>query len=164
MQMRHQLVGLAGAAVASVIFGIAAASAIDAEPGGGIIGRAEVTIGVATTDANDETIDRCDCDGGPLEAIVVRVSGGGEDTVRIDRIVGQTVRTNDGVAIGPVLNVTNKGSAIVITVRVDDGVLGTVERIAVRRTGFYMEDGVVVIDTTMSDLSRSVDGVMNAGA
>jgi hypothetical protein len=164
MQMRHKLVSLAGAAVALVFFGVLPASAIDAEPGGGIIGRAAVTIGEATTDGNDETVDRCDCDGGPLEAIVVRVSGGGEDTVRIDRIVGQTARTNDGVAIGLVLNVTNKGSAIVITVRADGGVLGTVERIAVRRTGFYLEDGVVVIDTTMSDLRRSVDAIVNAGA
>ena len=32
----------------------------------------------------------------------------------------------------------------------------TVERIAVRRTAFYMADGVVVIDTSVDDLRASV--------
>ena len=150
-----------------MVTGLAAlpAAAIDAEPGGGIIGGATVTIGVATTDGNDDTVDRCECDGGPLEAIVVAVEGGGEETVAIDRLVGSTARTSDGVEVGPVINVTNKGAAIVLTVRVDDGVLGTIERIALRRTAFYWADGAVVIETNIGDLRSSINSAVGgAGA
>ena len=160
--MKQYLVGLT-AALSIAALAIVPASAIEAQPGGGVAGGASVTIGQATTDENDQEVDRCECDGGPLEAIVVAVEGGGEATVAVDRIVGQIARTNDGAEVGTVSNVTNREKAIVITIRVDDGVLGTVERIAVRRTAFYMADGVVVIDTSLSDLRSSVSAAA-AGA
>jgi hypothetical protein len=134
------------------------AAAIDVQPGGGVVGGATVTVGQATTDGNDQTIDRCECDGGPLEAVVVNVEGGGTASMRIDRIIGLTVRSSDGAAVGRVINVTNLrvGGAIAVTVGVEGGVLGTVERIAVRRTAFYVGAGVLVIETSLDDLRSSV--------
>jgi hypothetical protein len=163
--MKRYLAGLA-AALSFAALAALPASAIDAQPGGGVIGGAVVTVGQDVTDANDQTIDRCECDGGPLEAVVVNVEGGGTDTIRIDRIVGLAVRTSDGVDIGRVGNVTNLrvGTAIVATVMVDEGVLGTVERIAVRRTAFYIGDGVLVIETSLADLRSSVLAAAAAGA
>ena len=42
--------------------------------------------------------------------------------------------------------------------------LGTVERIAVRRTAFYIGDGVLVIETSLADLRSSVLAAAAAGA
>ena len=155
--MNRYLSGLL-AALSIVALTALPAGAIDVQPGGGVIGGATVTVGQAVTDANDQTIDRCECDGGPLEAVVVNVEGGGTETMRIDRIVGLAARSSDGVEVGRVINVTNLrvGGAIVVTVRVDGGVLGAVERIAVRRPAFYVGDGVLVIETSLGDLRSSV--------
>jgi hypothetical protein len=89
---------------------------------------------------------------------VVSVEGGGTTSMQIDRIIGLTARTSDGVEVGIVSNVTNLqvGTAIVLTVRVDEGVLGDITRIAVRRTAFYTGGGVVVIRTNIDDLRASV--------
>jgi hypothetical protein len=134
------------------------AAAIDVQPGGGVVGGATVTVGQDVTDANDQTIDRCDCDGGPLDAVVVKVEGGGTQTIRIDRLVGLVARSSDGAEVGRVINVTNLrvGGGIVVTVQVNGGVLGAVERIAVRRTAFYFGSGAVVIETSLDDLRSSV--------
>ena len=159
--MKHYLATLAGAvSVAAVL--IIPAWAIDVQPGGKA--GAAVTVGQATTDDDDEIIDRCECDGGPLEVIVVRVAGG-TDPVRLDRIVGAVARTNDGVQVGTVIKADNNtgDNAIVVIVSVQDGAL-PVGRIAVRRTGFYYQDGIVIIDTTMADLLSSVQSAANAGA
>ena len=160
-EMKHYLAMLAGAvSVATLVF--APAWAIDVQPGGK--GGATVTVGQATTDDNDETIERCDCDGGPLEVIVVRVASG-TDSVRIDRIVGASARTSDGVQVGAVIKADNNSgdNAIVIIVRVDDDAL-PMDRIAVRRTAFYYDDGIIVIDTSMADLLSSAQAAANAGA
>ncbi|MHA1559495.1 MAG: hypothetical protein ACTSWI_02350 [Alphaproteobacteria bacterium] len=159
--MKHYLAMLAGVvSVTAVMF--APAWAIDVQPGGK--GGASVTVGEATTDDGDEIIDRCECDGGPLEVIVVRVARG-TDPVRIDRIVGASARTSDGVQVGVVIKADNNtgDNAIVIIVRVDDDAL-PMDRIAVRRTAFYYDEGVIVIDTSMADLLSSVQAAANAGA
>lgn len=160
--MKHYLAMLAGAvSVAALTF--VPAWAIDVQPGGK--GGAAVTVGQAITDDDDETIDRCECDGGPLESIVVNIAGGGTDPVRVDRVVGASARTNDGFAVGAVIKADNNtgDNAIVIIVRVDDDSL-PVDRIAVRRTAFYYDDGVIIIDTSMADLLSSVQSGANAGA
>ncbi len=155
--MSRYLTGLLAALSIAALAALPAA-AIDVQPGGGVIGGATVTVGQDATDANDQTIDRCDCDGGPLEAVVVNVEGGGTATMRIDRIIGLTARSSDGAEVGRVINVTNLrvGGGIVVTVSVNGGVLGTVERIAVRRTAFYVGAGVLVIETSLDDLRSSV--------
>lgn len=160
--MKHYLAMLAGAiSVAALTF--VPAWAIDVQPGGK--GGASVTVGQATTDDDDEIIDRCECDGGPLESIVVRVAGGGTDPVRVDRVVGASARTSDGVAVGAVIKADNNtgDNAIVIIVRIDDDSL-PMDRIAVRRTAFYYDDGIIIIDTSMADLLSSVQSAANAGA
>ena len=155
--------GVIATAVSLAMIAIVPASAIDAQPGG--IGGAVATIGAPTTDANDQTIDRCECDGGPLERITVFNQGGGTEVVRIDSLVGAVARTSDGVQIGTVVRVANNSgdNAIVLIVQVRDDAI-PVERFAVRRTAFYVGGGIVTIDTTSGDLSQSVQAAANAGA
>ena len=155
--------GVLAAAVSLTLVAVVPASAIDAQPGG--VGGAVATVGAATTDDDDETIDRCDCDGGPLERITVFDQGGGTEVVRIDRLVGAMARTSDGIQVGAIVRVTNNSgdNAIVILIQVRDDAM-PVERFAVRRTGFYVDDGIVVIDTTLSDLTQSIQSAANAGA
>lgn len=155
--------GVLAAAVSLTMIAIVPATAIDAQPGG--IGGAVATIGAPTTDDDDQTIDRCECDGGPLERITVFGQGGGTELVRIDRLMGATVATTDGVEIGVIVRVSNNSgdNAIVLVVEVRGDAI-PVERFAVRRTGFYVEGGGVTIDTTASDLAQSIQGAANAGA
>ena len=159
--MRQKLAVLAGA-LSLIALTIMPASAIDVETGGR--GGAAVTVGEATVDDDDVTIDRCECDGGPLERITIRV-GGGTDEVAIDNIVGAVARTSDGETVGEVIRADNntEDNAIVIIIEVADGAL-PVARIAVRRTAFYLDGSVIVIDTTMADLRQSIQSAVGAGA
>ena len=158
------LLAVAALAAGLAVIVMVPAAAIDVQPGGR--GGAAVTVGEATTDDGDVVLDRCECDGGPLEAMEVYTQGGGTRTVRLERVTGTVIRTRDFVTVGMIIDVSNltRDNAIVLVVRVDDGVLGTVERIAVRRTGFYWTDGGMIIDTTIGDLQSSVQSVGGAGA
>lgn len=158
--MKKYLALLTGA-IALAAVTVVPAAAIDAQPGGR--GGAVATIGAPVTDDDDETIDRCECDGGPLEAIVLPVEGGGTEVIRIDRVVNSVVRTTDGVEIGRVIRADNNNGdlAIVLIVQVNEGVLPA-DRIALRRTAFYIADGIVIIETTASDLASSIQGVAGA--
>ncbi len=128
--------------------------AIDAQPGGP--SHATATIGAPTTDDNDVTVDRCECDGGPLEAITVHTRSR-DEVVRRDRLEGQPIVSSDGVRVGLVTAVSNTDhEAIVLIVQLEDGLIGDFVRIAVRRTAFYYDDGAIVINTTMADLAASV--------
>jgi hypothetical protein len=146
---------LAAIAVAGPAF------AIDVQPGGR--GAAVVTVGGPTVDRNDELIERCECDGGPLQQIVVFKTGGGSDIVRIDRLTAQILHTNDLTpqTVGAIYEVTNLlgagENAIVLLVAVRDNVLGTVQTIAVRRTAFtWSAEGGAVLNTSLADLQASV--------
>ncbi len=154
--------GVVAAAVSLTMIAVVPASAIDAQPGG--IGGAVATVGAPTTDDDDQTIDRCECDGGPLERITVFDQGGGTDVVRIDSLMGATVRTTDGTEIGVIVRVSNNSgdNAIVILVEVRGDAL-PVARFAVRRTGFYVDGGNVTIDTDAGDLAQSIQAA-GAGA
>lgn len=160
--MRRLPAVLAGAG-ALLLLAFNSAWAIDTQPGGP--NHAAVTVGAAVTDANDMTVDRCECDGGPLEAIMVHTRGA-DQAVRRDRLVGQPITTSDGVRVGQITAVTNTDhEAIVIIVQLDEGVIGDVTRIALRRSAFYYDDGAVIIDATLADLSASVmAGAAGAGA
>lgn len=148
-------------AIVSVGLASAPAFAIDAQPGGR--GEAVVTIGAATVDRNDQVVERCECDGGPLQEIVVNKTGGGTVIARIDRLTGQLLRTSDTSpqTVGAIFSVTNLlgggENAIVLLVAVRDNVLGTVQNIAVRRTAFTwsVETGAV-LNTSLADLQASV--------
>lgn len=141
------------------------AAAIDAQPGGRA--GAVATIGEDKLDAGDVVVNRCECDGGPLEAIEVRTQNGGTRTVRIDEMEGTVIRTNDVVAVevGTVFGIGNADGDIAITIMVlvKEGVLGAAERIAVRRTGFYWTPTGLVIDAGIADLERSVAAAAAAG-
>ena len=157
---------LAGAG-ALLLLAFNSAWAVETQPGGP--NGAVVTVGDPTTNDDDETIERCQCDGGPLEAITVHTDRG-DDVVRIDQLVGRVARTNDGQRVGQVIKATNVNfnpgiGGIVLVVAVDDGLMGDVQRIAVRRTAFYYQDGVIIIETNMDDLRQSVSaGAAGAGA
>ncbi len=160
--MKNLKAVIAGAAVL-VLLAANSAWAVATQPGGP--NSSTVTIGNPVTDGNDVQIDRCECDGGPLEAITVHTDRA-DAVVRIDRLVGQIARTSDGIRVGNIVHATNtEHDAIVLVIQLDDGLIGTVQRIAVRRTAFYYSDGVVIIDTTMADLQQSVlAGAAGAGA
>lgn len=152
---------LAGAG-ALMLVAFSQAWAIDTQPGGPA--HAVVTVGAATTDDNDTTVDRCECDGGPLEAITVHTRGR-DEVVRRDRLEGQPIVTTDGIRVGLITAVSNTDhEAIVLIVQLDAGVIGDFTRIAVRRTAFYYDDGAIILNTTMSDLSASVTAGAAAGA
>lgn len=154
---------IAGAATVLLALVVTPALAIDAQPGGR--GGAAATIGAPVTDADDQEIDRCECNGGPLEEVELFRSGGGTRTTDIEDIIGAVVETRDGVVVGTVTRMGNNSGdgAILIYVLVEPGVLGDVERINVRRTGFYW-DGQPIIDTTIGDLRNSVEDAVAAGA
>jgi len=58
------------ALIGLLVLAAAPAFALDAQPGGR--GDATVTVGAATVDQNDMVIERCECDGGPLQSIVAQ--------------------------------------------------------------------------------------------
>jgi hypothetical protein len=83
---------------------------------------------------------------------------GGYVQIHYEQVEGTTVATTDGVVIGSVTAVQNLdgGGAIILIVTVPPGVLGTVTRINVRRTGFYWTGEAAVIGTTFDDLRASL--------
>lgn len=156
--MRQDLLRIVAAFAMLTTFVATPALAIDVQAGGRA--NAFATIGEAVTDENDQELDRCECEGGPLEEIEAQTGRGGWDAVPRDDFSGATVKTDDGTTIGTVIGMGNlsEDDAIVIYVRVEGGVLGDIERLNLRRTGFYWDDGVV-IDTTLADLESSLAGL-----
>jgi hypothetical protein len=150
--------------IALVSAGLVAGSpafAIDVQAGGR--GGAAVTVGAATVDRNDQIVERCECDGGPLQEIVVNKTGGGTVIARIDRLTAQTLRTNDLTpqTVGQIFQVTNLlgagENAIVILVAVRNNILGTIQTIAVRRTAFtWTPENGAILTTSLADLQASV--------
>ncbi len=159
----RDLTKIAGAAAIVLAFVVTPAAAIDVQNGGRA--GAAVTVGEAVTDQNDETLDRCECNGGPLEEVELFRRGGGTRTTDVEDIDGAIVETTDGVLVGTVIGMGNNSgdNAILIYVEVEAGVLGDVERINVRRTGFFWDDHPV-INTTIGDLRDSIDDALAAGA
>jgi hypothetical protein len=150
--MKRLAGSLAGGALLFLVVG--AAWAVPTQPGGPF--GSDVTVGEPITDDNDTTIDRCECDGGPLEEIVVHTDRD-DEVVGLDRLNSQIAFTNDGVRVGRIVKVTNAAhEAIVIVIQLDEGLIGDLQRIAVRRTAFYYDDGAIIITTTMDDLQQSV--------
>ena len=156
--MKQDLLKVAAAFAMLVAFVATPALAIDVQAGGRA--NAFATIGEAVTDENDQELDRCECEGGPLDEIEAHTRSGGWTAVARDDFSDASVKTTDGTVIGTVIGMGNMSgdNAIVIYVRVEGGVLGDIERLNIRRTGFYWADGVV-IDTTLADLESSLAGI-----
>lgn len=157
-----RLISAALAAIGLVLAIASPAAAIDVQPGGR--GGAEFTLGAVVIDRNDMQIDRCECDGGPLQEIVVHTPDGGGTIVRIDRLTAQLIRTNDQtpVVIGAIYEVTNllgvdADNAIVLLVAVRDGALGPVQTIAVRRSAFsWTLEGGAVLNAGIAEIRAAV--------
>jgi hypothetical protein len=133
--------------------------AITVTPAG--FAQADVTIGDDVVDADDIIVKPCDCE--PVaNPGVFRVYNSGGSLVRVhyEIVEGTTITTTDGTAVGTILSVQNDGrKQILLIVAVNAGVLGAVDRIAIRRTGFYWSGSSAVIDTTLADLRSSIQAV-----
>ncbi|MCW5713290.1 MAG: hypothetical protein KIT43_02070 [Bauldia sp.] len=120
--------------------------------------QADATIGEDVIDDNDIVVKPCDCE--PVaNPGVFRVYNSGGSLVRVhwENVEGTTITTTDGTAVGTVLSVQNDGrNQILLIVGVEGGVLGAVDRIAVRRNAFYWTGSAAVIDTTLADLRSSI--------
>jgi hypothetical protein len=120
--------------------------------------QADATIGEDVVDDDDIIVKPCDCE--PVAnpgQFRVRNAGGSLVRVHWENIEGTTITTTDGTAVGTILSVQNDGrKQILLIVAVNAGVLGGVDRIAVRRTGFYWTGSAAVINTTIADLAASV--------
>ncbi|MCC6735634.1 MAG: hypothetical protein IT534_05840 [Bauldia sp.] len=120
--------------------------------------QADATIGEDVVDENDIIVKPCDCEpvANPGQFRVYN-SGGSLVRVHWENIEGTTITTTDGETVGTVLSVQNDGrKQILLIVGVNAGVLGAVDRIAVRRTGFYWTGSAAVIDTSLADLRASI--------
>ncbi|MGD9737936.1 MAG: hypothetical protein AB7O56_10035 [Bauldia sp.] len=149
---------LAAGALAFALFTVPA-NAIDVQDGGP---TADAFIGAAVTDEDDVVVKPCDCE--PVAnpgQFRVRNAGGSMVRIHYEVLEGFEITTTDGTVVGTIASVQNisSGNAIVLMVNVTPGLLGEVDRIAVRRTGFYWTGSAAVIDTTIDDLRASIRGL-----
>lgn len=157
--MKRKLLLVAGAFASAVLVLTVPANAIDVQPGGAM---ADAMIGANVVDEDDVVVKPCDCE--PVAnpgQFRVRNAGGSLVRIHYEVVEGTEITTTDGVVVGTVASVQNAagGNAIVLLVNVAPGLLGEVDRIAVRRTGFYWTGSAAVIDTTIDDLRSSIRGL-----
>lgn len=120
--------------------------------------NADAFIGNDVVDDEDIVVKPCDCEpvANPGQFRVYNSSGG---LVRIhyEAVEGTPITTTDGTVVGVVASVQNGArNQILLMVAVEGGVLGEVDRIAVRRNAFYWTGSAAVINTTIDDLRASI--------
>jgi hypothetical protein len=129
-------------------------------------GSGRVLVGENVKDDNDVVVKPCDCE--PVaDPGIFRVFGQNRSLVRVhyEIVEGATIQTTDGTVVGTVLSVQNLNSdgPIVLIVGVDEGVLGSTNRLTVFRNAFYWTGSAAVINTTIDDLRASIQA-LGAGA
>lgn len=136
------------------------ATAIDVQPT--TYGGAVANIGAGIVDALDIVVKPCDCEAPPNPGMFFAfTAAGGYVAIHYEQVEGTTIATTDGVVIGSVIAVQNLDTdgAIILVVTVPAGVLGTVARLNVRRTGFYWTGDAAIINTTYDDLRASLQSL-----
>jgi hypothetical protein len=136
------------------------AAAIDVQPA--TFGGAAANIGAEIVDGLDIVVKPCDCEAPPNPGrFFAFTAAGGYVEIHYEDVEGTTIATTDGVVIGSVIAVQNLDTdgAIILVVTVPPGVLGTVTRINVRRTGFYWTGEAAIINTTYDDLRASLQSL-----
>ncbi len=125
-------------------------------------GGAVANVGADVVDALDVVVKPCDCETPANPGMFFALTEtGGYFAIHYEQVEGTTISTIDGVAVGSVLAVQNLdgGGAIILIVTVPAGVLGTVARLNIRRTGFFWTGDAAVINTTFDDLRASLQSL-----
>jgi hypothetical protein len=145
---------------AALILSLTPAFAIDVQPTA--YGGAVANIGADIVDALDVVVKPCDCEAPPNPGMFFAFTEtGGYVAIHYEQVEGTTIATTDGVVVGSVLAVQNLdgGGAIILVVTVPAGILGTVTRLNIRRTGFYWTGEAAIINTTFDDLRASLQSL-----
>lgn len=123
--------------------------------------NADASVGENVQTADDIIVKPCDCDAVPNPGNFRAFRDNGTlVTIHYSVLEGTTITTTDGTVVGTISSVQNErdNGPIVLLVRIEAGLIGTVDLISVYRNAWYWTGEAAVIDTTMDDLRASILG------